>query len=79
MSELTTIVHVEREAVARLLVAALEAHGFSPRAIADGGLPGLGTGKTEKGIPIMVPGEEAADAEPLARALLADMTGKPTL
>ena len=42
MTDYETIIHVRSEARARVLIAALRAHGFSPREIADGGLPGVG-------------------------------------
>lgn len=73
MTDYETILYVERESVARLMVAALRAHGFSPREITDGGLPGIGSGLTGKGLAIAVPQEEARDAQPLAEALLKDM------
>eukprot|EP00873_Tetraselmis_striata_P031803 jgi/Tetstr1/452067/TSEL_039103.t1 len=50
-----------------------KAHGFSPREITDGGLPGIGAGLTGKGLAIAVPAREARDAKPLAEALLKDM------
>ncbi|RDE09613.1 hypothetical protein [Pelagibacterium lacus] len=77
MTDYETIVYVERESVARLMVAALKAHGFSPRDIADGGLPGIGSGLTDRGLAIAVPVAEATDARPLAEALLHDMAQKP--
>ena len=55
MSDYETILYVERESVARLMVTALQAHGFSPREITDGGLPGIGAGLTGKGLAIAVP------------------------
>lgn len=73
MTDYETIIYVERESVARLMVTALRAHGFSPREIADGGLPGIGVGLTGKGHAIAVPAEQARDAQPLAEALLKDM------
>jgi hypothetical protein len=57
-------------------VTALRAHGFSPREIADGGLPGIGTGLTGQGLAIAVPASEAREAQPLAEALLKDMVAK---
>ncbi len=74
MTDYETILYVERESVARLLITALRAHGFTPREIADGGLPGIGTGITGKGLAIAVPTDQARDATPLAEALLKDMT-----
>ncbi|WMT88975.1 hypothetical protein [Pelagibacterium sp. H642] len=76
MTDYETIIYVERESVARLMVTALRAHGFSPREITDGGLPGIGTGLTGRGLAIAVPESEARDAQPLAEALLKDMVAK---
>tara|TARA_R100000365_G_scaffold458_4_gene1520 strand:+ start:783 stop:1022 length:240 start_codon:yes stop_codon:yes gene_type:complete len=76
MSDYETILYVERESVARLMVTALQAHGFSPREITDGGLPGIGAGLTGKGLAIAVPAREARDAKPLAEALLKDMLAR---
>lgn len=76
MTDYETIVYVEREAVARLMVTALRAHGFSPQDISDGGFPGIGSGLTDRGLAIAVPAEEAPDARPLAEALLRDMISK---
>lgn len=73
MSDYETIIHVKSEARARVLIAALRAHGFSPRDIADGGLPGVSAGLSGTGVPVAVPEDEAADARPLAQALLDDM------
>jgi|TARA_A100001391_G_scaffold122370_3_gene83479 hypothetical protein len=76
MTDYETIVYVERESVARLMVTALQAHGFSPREITDGGLPGIGAGLTGRGLAIAVPTHEARDAQPLAEALLKDMLAR---
>lgn len=73
MTDYETIAHVEKETTARVLVTALRAHGFHPREITDGGLPGIRIGLAQ-GIAISVPAEEAAEARPLAEALLKDMT-----
>lgn len=75
MSDYEIILYVERESMARLLIPALRAHGFSPRDIADGGLPGIQSAITPNGIAIAVPAAQAMDARPLAEALLKDMTG----
>lgn len=75
MTDYETIIHVRSEARARVLIAALRAHGFSPREIADGGLPGVGAGLSGNGVPVAVPENEAGDARPLAEALLKDMEG----
>lgn len=66
----TTIVRIEDLAAARVLVAALKAHGFHPLEGGEGGLPGV---SGPRGLAIEVPEEEAQDAAILARALLADM------
>lgn len=76
MTDYETIIYVERESTARLMVTALRAHGFSPREITDGGLPGIGAGLTGKGLAIAVPAGEAREAQPLAEALLKDMTAR---
>ncbi|WP_127144066.1 hypothetical protein [Pelagibacterium montanilacus] len=73
MIDFETIATVKREGTARVLITALRAHGFSPRDIADGGFPGVSSGLTGSGIPITVPASEAAEARPLAEALLGDM------
>lgn len=73
MSEFVTIARTKRESTARVLVTALQAHGFHPRELSDGGLPGLGGGFSEEGFPIDVPAPEAADATPLALDILKDM------
>ncbi|MCD7058276.1 hypothetical protein [Pelagibacterium xiamenense] len=72
MTDYETILYVEKESVARILLTALRAHGFTPRDIPDGGLPGIRTGLSD-GIAIDVPEDQASDAKPLAQALLADM------
>jgi hypothetical protein len=68
-----TIVEVESQDVARVLAAALRAHGFHPLEQGDGGLPGVRGLFGPAGIPLQVPQEEASDATVLARALLRDM------
>lgn len=74
MSDYKTIAHVKTESAATVLIAALRAHGFHPRDIADGGFPGVRAAVAGSGIGIDVPGDEAADAQPLAEALIADMS-----
>lgn len=73
MTDYETIIHVRNEARAQVLIAALRAHGFSPRDIATGGLPGVSAGLSGTGVPIAVPLTQAGDAKPLAEALLRDM------
>jgi hypothetical protein len=68
-----TVAHIEDPAVARVLIAALKAHGFHPLEGPEHGLPGLAGVYGPKGIPIDLPAEEAADARLLAEALVADM------
>ncbi|WP_374624903.1 hypothetical protein [Devosia sp.] len=62
--------------MARVLIAALKAHGFHPREGGDSGLPGLPGVYGPKGIPIEVPEDEADDARLLAGALLRDMLAR---
>lgn len=70
-----TIAEVENISVARVLVTALQAHGFHPREDGETGLPGMPgiTGVKGKFI-VEVPNDEARDARLLAESLLADMT-----
>jgi hypothetical protein len=70
-----TIAEIEDPSVARVLIAALKAHGFHPREGAESGLPGLPGVYGPKGIPIELPEEESRDARLLAEALLKDMQG----
>lgn len=73
---LEVIAQVEDPSMARVLIAALKAHGFHPLEIGDGGLPGL-TGLFGKpGTPIQVPDDEAGDARVLANDLLREMLGE---
>lgn len=67
-----TIAHVEDPAIARVLIAALKAHGFHPLEQSDG-LPGLPGVIGPKGIPISVRQDEAEDAQVLAEALIKEM------
>ena len=68
-----TIAHVPDPTLARVLIAALQAHGFHPDEGGDGGLPGVTDPFFGQGVPIRVPEEEAADARLLAADLLKDM------
>lgn len=70
-----TIAEVADPSVARVLVAALKAHGFHPLEGGDSGLPGVPRLFSE-GIAVEVPEEEAADARLLAEALLREMAGR---
>jgi hypothetical protein len=67
-----TIAHVEDTAIARVLIAALSAHGFHPMEQSDG-LPGLPGVIGPRGIPIAVYEEEASDARILAEQLIKEM------
>jgi len=71
-----TIVHVSDPALARVLIAALQAHGFHPLESGQNGLPGLPGVVAPKGIPIRVPEEEARDAKLLAEDLLKQMLAR---
>jgi hypothetical protein len=68
-----TIAQVEDTTLAIALNAALRAYGFHPVEGTERGLPGLPGVIGPKGIAIMVPVEEAEDAEVLAGALLKEM------
>jgi hypothetical protein len=68
-----TIAEVSDPAIARVLVAALKAHGFHPLEGGDDGLPGMPGVFSPQGIAIKVPEREASDAGLLARSLLRDM------
>jgi hypothetical protein len=70
---LETIAHVEDTSRARVLIAALQAHGFHPSEGGEGGFPGVTDVFFGKGIPIRVPEEEARDARILAEDLLKQM------
>lgn len=68
-----TIAHVQDPAIARVLIAALQAHGFHPLQGGEDGLPGLPGVVGPRGIPILVPEDEAGDAKILAEDLLRQM------
>ena len=67
------IARVPDPTIARVLIAALQAHGFHPVDGGDAGLPGVTDPFFGKGLPIRVPEEEAADARILAEDLLKQM------
>ena len=71
-----TIAHVSDPSLARVLIAALQAHGFHPEEGGQNGLPGLPGVVAPKGIPIRVPEEEARDGKILAEDLLQQMTAR---
>ena len=71
-----TIAHVSDPSLARVLIAALQAHGFHPEEGGQNGLPGLPGVVAPKGIPIRVPEEEARDGKILAEDLLKQMTAR---
>ncbi|HHY49516.1 MAG TPA: hypothetical protein GYA10_07195 [Alphaproteobacteria bacterium] len=68
-----TIAEIADPSAARVLILALKAHGFHPLEGGDSGLPGLPGVYAPRGIPIQVPGDEAADARLLAETLIRDM------
>jgi len=68
-----TVAEIEDPSVARVLIAALKAHGFHPKEGGENGLPGLAGVYGPKGIAIELPEEEAADGKILADALVAEM------
>ncbi|HTM77187.1 MAG TPA: hypothetical protein VL133_06120 [Devosia sp.] len=67
------IAQVKDPSMARVLVVALQAHGFHPLDAGDGGLPGVPGVFGLKGVPVQVPEEEARDARILAEDLLREM------
>ncbi|MEO8756281.1 MAG: hypothetical protein ABI398_00820 [Devosia sp.] len=67
------IARVPDPTVARVLIAALQAHGFHPVESGDAGLPGVTDPFFGRGLPIRVPEDEAADARVLAEDLLKEM------
>ena len=71
-----TIVHVSELAEARVLIAALKAHGFHPLEGGQNGLPGLPGVVGPRGIAIQVPDEEARDGKLLAEDLLKQMQSR---
>jgi hypothetical protein len=68
-----TIAEVQDPAAARVLIAALKAHGFHPLEGGENGLPGLPGVFGPRGVGITVPEEEAEDAKILADDLLREM------
>lgn len=73
-----TIAHVKSPSMARVLVVALRAHGFTPLEPGEGGLPGVPNLFGPEGIAVQVPQEEAADATLLAAELLKEMAAGGT-
>ena len=71
-----TIAELKDPAVAGVLIAALQAHGFHPREGGESGLPGLPGVFAPRGIPIELPAEEAADGKLLADELVKDMLAR---
>lgn len=72
---LVKIADVDDPSLARVLVTALKAHGFHPMEGGEAGLPGLPGVISPKGIPVMLPEDEAADGKLLADDLIAQMRG----
>ena len=63
-------------AQARVLIAALKAHGFHPLEGGQNGLPGMPGVVEPRGIAIQVPDEEARDGKLLAEDLLKQMRAR---
>ena len=61
---------------ARVLIAALQAHGFHPMEGGESGVPGMPGVFSPRGIPISLPDDEASDGKLLAEALLKDMVAR---
>lgn len=72
------IANVDNPSTARVLMAALRAHGFHPLEHGEGGLPGVGNIFGRGGVPVQVPEEEARDATVLATELLKEMVAGDT-
>jgi len=68
-----TIAEIANPSRARVLIAALRAHGFHPQDGSGDGLPGLPGVFAPGGVAVRVPVAEAADARLLTNALLRDM------
>lgn len=74
MAEFLTIAELNDESEARVLITALQAHGFHPLEGGETGLPGMPGVRGPRGtIGVKVPEDEEADARLLAGALIADM------
>ena len=74
--DLVTIADVEDTSLAIALNAALRAYGFHPAEGSERGLPGLPGVIGPRGIPILVPEDEAEDARVLAADLIKQMTAR---
>jgi hypothetical protein len=71
-----TVAHVADPSLARVLIAALKAHGFHPLEGGQNGLPGMPGVVEPRGIAIQVPDEEARDGKLLAEDLLKQMRAR---
>jgi len=71
-----TVATVEDPAVARVLLAALRAHGFHPREGAENGLPGFSGVYGLKGTQAIVTCHYWADGRVLAEALVKEMLAR---
>jgi hypothetical protein len=67
------IAEVADPSVARVVLAALRAHGFHPMGGGEDGLPGMPGVTDPRGIAIQVPEDEAVDAKVLVDDLLRQM------
>lgn len=75
--EFVSVLTVRSADKARVIVAALKAHGFHPLDGGTDGLPGMPGVTGLGGIDIKVPENEAEDARVLAEALRGDLEGDP--
>ncbi len=73
MANFKTILTHRDISVLRIIVVALQAHGFHPLEDDISGLPGMPGIISPQGTGIRVPSEEAEDAKMLAEALLEEM------
>jgi hypothetical protein len=71
-----TVAEVDDPSVARVLIAALKAHGFHPLEGGEDGLAGFPGVYGPGGIAIRLPEEEAGEGRVLANSLVHDMTGR---
>ena len=71
-----TLIEASERNPARVLIAALRAHGFHPMEGGESGLPGMPGVFGPKGVAIWVPEEEARDAKALGETLLKEMSAR---
>jgi hypothetical protein len=70
------VAELDDPSVARVLIAALKAHGFHPLEGGENGLAAFPGVYGPRGVAIELPAEEAGEARVLAAALVREMTGR---